>query len=167
MSGQRPLDQARSRGAYGIGFLSLTSADAHPPGRQRSTSRSVTGVRRGRAPNAESCASLQSTTGVVMYAQTGLSSGTSSASILCMIGAAAEPQDSRHRRCLLCRAWAGFDLVAEDEVGAGIAGAGGGELVAERGQGLGAAGRERVEPDEQFAVTRQMSPEAVRARPCG
>ena len=47
----------------------------------------------------------------------------------------------------------GFDLVAQDEVGAGIAGADSGELVAERGQGLGAAGRgERVEPDEQFAV---------------
>ena len=38
------------------------------------------------ARNAESCASLQSTTGVVMYAPTGLSSGTSSASILCIIG---------------------------------------------------------------------------------
>ena len=39
----------------------------------------------------------------------------------------------------------GFDLVAQDEVGAGIAGAGGGELLAERGQCLGAAGRgERV-----------------------
>jgi hypothetical protein len=33
----------------------------------------------------------------------------------------------------LCRGWVGFDLVTEDEVGAGIAGAGGGELVAERG----------------------------------
>ena len=47
----------------------------------------------------------------------------------------------------------GFDLVGQDEVGAGIAGAGGGELVAERSQGLGAAGRgERVEPDDQLAV---------------
>ena len=47
----------------------------------------------------------------------------------------------------------GLDLVAQDEVGAGIAGASGGvELVAECGQGLGAAGRgERVEPDEQLA----------------
>jgi hypothetical protein len=49
----------------------------------------------------------------------------------------------------------GFDLVAQDEAGAWVAGAGGGELVAERGQGLGAPGcGERVEPDEQFAVTR-------------
>jgi hypothetical protein len=32
----------------------------------------------------------------------------------------------------------GLDLVSEDEVGAGIAGSGGSELVAERGQGLGA-----------------------------
>ena len=48
----------------------------------------------------------------------------------------------------------GFDLVAQDEIGTGIAGDGGGELVAERGQGLGApGGGERVEPDEQFAVT--------------
>jgi DDE family transposase len=46
----------------------------------------------------------------------------------------------------------GFDLVAEDEVGAGIAALGLVELVAEGGQGLGAPGRgERVEPDEQFA----------------
>ncbi len=45
-----------------------------------------------------------------------------------------------------------FDLVAEDKVGAGIAGAGGGELVAQRGQGLGAPGSgQRVEPDEQDA----------------
>ena len=48
-------------------------------------------TRRHVAPNAESCARLQSTTGVVMYAQTGLSSGTSSASIHCIIGAAARP----------------------------------------------------------------------------
>jgi hypothetical protein len=49
----------------------------------------------------------------------------------------------------LCRARVGFDLVAQD--GAGIAGAGGGEVVAECVQGLGAPGRgERVEPDEQF-----------------
>jgi hypothetical protein len=34
----------------------------------------------------------------------------------------------------------GFDLVAQDEVGAGIAGASGGELIAERCQGLGAPG---------------------------
>jgi hypothetical protein len=32
----------------------------------------------------------------------------------------------------------GLDLASEDEVGAGRAGSGGGELVAERGQGLGA-----------------------------
>ena len=49
----------------------------------------------------------------------------------------------------------GFDLVAQDEVGVGIAGAGGGELVAERGQGLGAPGcGKRVEPDEQEAAAR-------------
>jgi hypothetical protein len=54
----------------------------------------------------------------------------------------------------LCRGSAGFDLVSEDEAGAGIAGASGGELVAEGGQGLGAPRRgERVEPDEQLAVT--------------
>ena len=47
----------------------------------------------------------------------------------------------------------GFDLVAQDEIGARIAAFGLGELVAERGQGLGAPGRgERVEPDEQMAV---------------
>ena len=46
----------------------------------------------------------------------------------------------------------GFDLVAEDEIGAGLAGAGGGELVAELGQGLGASGGgERVKPDEELA----------------
>lgn len=32
----------------------------------------------------------------------------------------------------------GFDLVAQDEAGAGVAGSGLGELVAESGQGLGA-----------------------------
>ncbi len=48
----------------------------------------------------------------------------------------------------------GFDLVAQDEVGAWVAGLGVVELVAECGQGLGAPGRgERVEPDEQVAVT--------------
>ena len=48
----------------------------------------------------------------------------------------------------------GFDLVAQGEIGAGIAGPGLAELVAEGGQGLGPAGRgERVEPDEQLAVT--------------
>ncbi len=47
----------------------------------------------------------------------------------------------------------GFDLVAQDEIGAGVAGASGAELVAERGEGLGAPwGGERVEPDQQFAV---------------
>jgi uncharacterized spore protein YtfJ len=56
----------------------------------------------------------------------------------------------------------GFDLVAQDEVGAGVAGAGGGELVAERGQGLGAAGcGERVEPDDRLAV---VGDDAVRMR---
>ena len=47
----------------------------------------------------------------------------------------------------------GFDLVAQDEIGARVAGLGLVELVAEGGQGLGAPGRgERVETDEQFAV---------------
>jgi hypothetical protein len=47
----------------------------------------------------------------------------------------------------------GFDLVAQDETGAGIAGLGLVELVAEGGQGLGAPGRgEGVEPDQQFAI---------------
>ena len=43
----------------------------------------------------------------------------------------------------------GIDLVAQDELGAGVAACGLVELVAERGQGLGAPGRgERVEPDD-------------------
>ncbi len=46
----------------------------------------------------------------------------------------------------------GFDFVAQDETGAGVAGLGLVELVAERGEGLGApGGGERVEPDEQLA----------------
>ena len=46
----------------------------------------------------------------------------------------------------------GLDVVAQDEIGAGVAGAGGGELVAEGGQGLSPpGGGERVQPDEQFA----------------
>jgi hypothetical protein len=46
-----------------------------------------------------------------------------------------------------------LDLVAQDEVGAGVAGLGLAELLAERGEGLGAPRRgERVEPDEQLAV---------------
>jgi hypothetical protein len=45
-----------------------------------------------------------------------------------------------------------FDLIAQGEIGAGIAGLGLVELVAEGGEGLGAPGRgERVEPDEQLA----------------
>ena len=45
-----------------------------------------------------------------------------------------------------------LDFVAEREIGAGVAGADGGELAAERGQGLGAPrGGERVEADEQLA----------------
>jgi hypothetical protein len=49
----------------------------------------------------------------------------------------------------------GFDFVAQDEIGARVAGLGLVELVAEGGQGLGPPGRgERVEPDEQLAVTR-------------
>jgi hypothetical protein len=43
----------------------------------------------------------------------------------------------------------GLDFVAQDEPGAGVAGVGSGELVAEGGQGLARArGVERVEPDE-------------------
>ena len=58
----------------------------------------------------------------------------------------------------------GFDLVAEDEVGAGIAGGDSGELVAERGQGLGAPGRgEQVERMSSSPLPGRMSPEAVRA----
>jgi hypothetical protein len=45
-----------------------------------------------------------------------------------------------------------FDFVAQEVAGAGIAGAGGCELVAERGQGLDASAcAERVEPHEQPA----------------
>ena len=48
----------------------------------------------------------------------------------------------------------GFDLVAQDEIGARVAGLGLVELVAEGGECLGPPGRgERVEPDEQLAVT--------------
>jgi len=58
----------------------------------------------------------------------------------------------------------GLDVVAQDEIGAGVAGAGLGELVAEGGEGVGAPwGGERVEPDEEFAVTGMMSPELARA----
>jgi hypothetical protein len=64
----------------------------------------------------------------------------------------------------LLRARGRPDFVAQDEFGAGVAGADGGELVAERGQGLGAARRgERVEPDEQLTVAGRMSPEVLRA----
>ena len=49
----------------------------------------------------------------------------------------------------------GFDLIAQDEASAGVAGSGLGELVAESGQSLGAPwGGERVEADEQFALAR-------------
>ena len=55
----------------------------------------------------------------------------------------------------------GFDLVAQGEIGARVAGLGLGELGAEGGQGLGApGGGERVEADEQFAVA------AVSAEEC-
>ena len=48
----------------------------------------------------------------------------------------------------------GFDLVAQDEIGAGVAACGLVELVAEGGECLGSpGGGERVEADEQFAVT--------------
>jgi hypothetical protein len=46
----------------------------------------------------------------------------------------------------------GFDLVAQDEFGAGVVACGLGELIAERCEGVGPArGGERVKPDEQFA----------------
>jgi len=49
----------------------------------------------------------------------------------------------------------GFDLVAQDEIGARVAGLGLVELVAEGGECLGPPGRgERVKPDEQLAITR-------------
>ena len=58
----------------------------------------------------------------------------------------------------------GFDLVAQDEVGAGVAGADGGELVAEGGQGLGArgalSGSSRM---SSWPLPGMMSPEVVRA----
>jgi hypothetical protein len=58
----------------------------------------------------------------------------------------------------------GSDLVAQDEAGAGIAGVGGGELLAEGGKCLGAPGRgERVEPDDQFTGTGPDVVEMVRA----
>lgn len=47
----------------------------------------------------------------------------------------------------------GFDLVVQDEVGAGVAGAGGVELVAEGGQGAGAPRcGQRFEPHVQGAL---------------
>ena len=59
----------------------------------------------------------------------------------------------------VCGARDGIDLVAQDEIGAGIAGAGGGELVAQGGEGLGAPGRgERVEPDGSSPLPGWMSP---------
>ena len=69
------------------------------------------------------------------------------------------PFDSRHREIFYAglrapEAWVKFDLVAEDEIGAGIGGVGGGELVAQRGEGLGAPeGGQRVEPGKQDAGT--------------
>jgi len=46
-------------------------------------------------------------------------------------------------------------MVTQDEIGARVAACGLVELVAEGGKGLGSlGGGERVEPDEQFAVTR-------------
>jgi hypothetical protein len=48
----------------------------------------------------------------------------------------------------------GLDFVAQDESSAGVVGLGLAELIAERGEGLGAAwGGERVEADEQLACT--------------
>ena len=57
-----------------------------------------------------------------------------------------------------------LDFVAQDEIGAGVAGADGTEVVAERGEGLGApGGGERVEPDQQLAGAGVESPEVARA----
>src|SRR4029077_20516268 len=51
-----------------------------------------------------------------------------------------------------CRIGVVLDFVAENEIGAGVAGADGGELVQSAASGLGARrGGERVEPDEQLA----------------
>ncbi len=53
----------------------------------------------------------------------------------------------------LCSAGVVLDFVAQDEAGAGVAGCGGVELIAEGGEGPGAAGRgQRVEADGEGAV---------------
>src|SRR6266446_4191720 len=53
----------------------------------------------------------------------------------------------------LCSARVVFDLVAQGELGAGVAGGGGVELVAQGGEGAGSArGGQRVEPDGQGAA---------------
>jgi hypothetical protein len=58
----------------------------------------------------------------------------------------------------------GFDLVAQDETGSGVAGAGRVEELAEAGEGLGAAGGgEQVEADAEDARAGRMSQEVVRA----
>jgi hypothetical protein len=52
-----------------------------------------------------------------------------------------------------CGSGKGFDLVAQDEVGAGLAGLGGGEVFTQLcDRSGGAAGRQGVEPDSQHAV---------------
>jgi hypothetical protein len=57
-----------------------------------------------------------------------------------------------------------FDLVAQDEIGAGIAGLGLAELVAESGQGLGPPGAESGSSRmSSWPGPGQMSPEVVRA----
>jgi len=57
-----------------------------------------------------------------------------------------------------------FDLVAQEEIGARVAGLGLVELVADGGEGVGPAGRgERVEPDSSWLLPGMMSPEVVRA----
>ncbi len=56
----------------------------------------------------------------------------------------------------------GFDFVLQYEIGSGIWGPGGGELLAERSEGVGAPGRgERVEAD--VPGPGRMSPDVVRA----
>jgi hypothetical protein len=63
------------------------------------------------------------------------------------------PQDSRHGAIFGVRSGAGFDLVAQDEVGAGVAGLGGGQVFTQFGDGGGGAhGGQGVEAHGQDAV---------------
>src|SRR5450759_3489617 len=62
-------------------------------------------------------------------------------------------QDSRHGAKVRAGSEAGFDLVAQDEVGAGVTGLGGGEVLTQlRDRGSGATRGEGVEPDGQRAI---------------